>query len=449
MSRRLRPGTLRGRVVLGSVAALAVGLAVLVVAFNLLLTTSLRRDVDSSLQSRADAALTTVSQRNGRLVTSEGPGDAALDSGVWVYEGARAVEQPPASAALQQDVSGLVVTDGRFATTPDGDYRLHSVPVVSGGRRAGTVVVAGSLAAYDRTTDLALVGSLLFAAAVLAAITAVMWLAVGGALRPVETMTHQASDWGDHDLDRRFGPGERPEELQQLAGTFDGLLDRVAASLRHEQRLSAELSHELRTPLARIAAQAEILGRRPHDTDEQRAAAELTLRSTQRMTAILDTLMTAARAEARSNPGVCDVGAAARHAIEAVDADASRRGVTVELSAPQATRAGADAEVVERILAPLLENAVRFARSAVTVRVERTGPTIVLEVADDGPGIPPGNLDRVFEPGVTFAPTGEPAHDGAGLGLPLARRLARAAGGDVDLRPCDGGALLQVRLPAG
>lgn len=446
---RLRPGTLRGRVVLGAVAALALGLGVLVLAFNLLLAESLRRDVDSSLQSRADAALTTVSQRDGRLITSEGPGDAALDSGVWVYEGARAVEQPPASAALQQNVSGLVVADGRFATTPDGDYRLHSVPVVSGGRRAGTVVVAGSLAAYDRTTDLALVGSLLFAAAVLVAIATVMWLAVGGALRPVETMTSQAADWGDHDLDRRFGPAERPEELQQLAATFDGLLDRVAASLRHEQRLSAELSHELRTPLARIAAQAEILGRRPHDTDEQRAAAELTLRSTQRMTAILDTLMTAARAEARESPGVCDAGEAARRAVEAVDAEAHRRGVTVSVSCPRATKAGADTEIAERILAPLLENAVRFAHTAVAVQVARSESHVVVDVHDDGPGIPTGRMRAVFEPGATFAPADMPDHDGAGLGLPLARRLARAAGGDVEVLACERGAHLRIRLPAG
>lgn len=447
--RRLRPATLRGRVVLGAVGVVTIGLAVLVLAFNLLLTASLRRDVDNSLQSRAAAALTTVSSQGGRLVTSEGPGDAALDNGVWVYDGAQAIERPRSTATLQRGVTALVDSQGSFATTADGDYRLHALPVMASGRRAGSVVVASSLAAYDRTTDLALIGSLLFAAAVLAAMAAVTWLAVGGALRPVEAMTDQAAAWRDHDLDGRFGPGERPKELQRLASTFDGLLDRVASSLRHEQRLSAELSHELRTPLARIAAQAEILARRPHAPDEQRSAAELTLRSTSRMTAILDTLMAAARAEVRQTPGICDAGGAARDAADAVSADMAERGVTVTVACPRPVRAGADPDVTERILAPLLENAARFARTSVIIEVGRSGSVVFLDVRDDGDGIPADCLNAVFEPGVSSRPPDETEHDGAGLGLALARRLARAAGGDVLALESAAGAHLRVTLPAG
>ena len=442
---RLRPATLRGRVVLGAVLVVAAGLTVLVVAFNLLLASSLRNDVDNSLRSRADAALTTVGERGGMLVTSEGPGDAALDSGVWVYEGRRAIERSRSSGSLARSVAALVDTGGATATTSNGGYRLRAVPVIRRGRRVGTVVAAGSLDAYDRTTRLALIGSLLFAVAVLAAVAAVMWFAVSRALRPVATMTDQAAAWGAHDLDRRFGDGERPDELQSLAATFDGLLERVAASLRHEQRLSAELSHELRTPLARIAAQAEILARRPHAPDEQRAAAELTLRGTARMTTILDTLMTAARAEARTTPGVCDAGDAATRAVEAAATEAEQRGVRISVDCPAPVRAGADPDLTERVLAPLLENAARFARAAVTVGVARDGSRVAFDVRDDGPGIAAGELDAVFEPGVS---ADDDEHDGAGLGLPLARRLARAAGGDVRALPSDAGGHLRVTLPA-
>src|SRR5206468_229964 len=80
-------------------------------------------------------------------------------------------------------------------------------------------------------------------------------------------MTAQASDWSDHDLERRFSLGQPHDELTQLAFTLDRLLDRLAATLRHEQRLSAELSHELRTPLANIAAQAQFALRHT-DQDE-------------------------------------------------------------------------------------------------------------------------------------------------------------------------------------
>lgn len=444
--RSRRPSTLRGRVVLGAIAALAVGLAALVLAFNLLLAGSLRSDVDSRLQSRAAAALTTTSVEDGGVRTREGPGDAALDSGVWVFQGTRAVERPPSTASLGRSAAALAGTDGRFAKSPDGGYRLHSVAIRDGGRAVGTVVVATSLAAYDRSTNLALIGSLLFALAVLGAVAAVTWVAVGRALHPVEEMTGQANDWGDHDLDRRFGDARRPHELERLAATFDRLLDRIGASLRHEQRLSSELSHELRTPLAQIVAQADLLSRRPHDAGEQQAAAELTLRSARRMEAILDTLMTAARAEARPSPGVCDAGEAVRNAVEAIADDARRRGVEVAVRDSPPARIGADAELVERALIPLLDNAQRFARSAVTVAVLRDGQRVLVDIRDDGPGIPAEDLDAVFAPGVTSTSPGA-GHDGAGLGLPLSRRLARTAGGNVRGVPSATGAHLQVDLP--
>ncbi len=332
-------------------------------------------------------------------------------------------------------------------TRADSAYRLHALPISDRGKVVGTVVAATSLAAYDRTTDLALIGSLLLALAALAAVTSVTWVAVGRALHPVEQMTDQAADWRDHDLERRFGSATRPQELERLAATFDGLLDRIAASLRHEQRLSAELSHELRTPLARIATQAELLARRPHDPAEQRAAAELTLRSTRRMEAILDTLMAAARAEASAAPGVCDAGDAARHAAAAVAEGAQRRDLQFSVEAPKPVRAGVDGEIVERVLVPLLENAGRFARSVVTIEVRRDGQHVVIDVRDDGEGIAADHTATVFEPGVTVAGVNG-AHDGAGLGLPLARRLARTAGGDLEALPCTAGAHLRVTLPA-
>ena len=94
-------------------------------------------------------------------------------------------------------------------------------------------------------------------------------------------MTRQAADWSEHDLDRRFALGPARDELTQLASTLDGLLERLAASLRHEQRLSAEISHELRTPLASIVAEAQYALRHGRQTDESRATLEHILQSAQ------------------------------------------------------------------------------------------------------------------------------------------------------------------------
>src|SRR5437763_1333463 len=99
------------------------------------------------------------------------------------------------------------------------------------------------------------------------------WL-LGASLRPVVRMTRQAAEWSEHDLDHRFALGPPHDELTELSATLDGLLDRLAASLRHERRFSAELSHELRTPLTRVLAESELALRREREPHEYRQALE-------------------------------------------------------------------------------------------------------------------------------------------------------------------------------
>jgi signal transduction histidine kinase len=105
------------------------------------------------------------------------------------------------------------------------------------------------------------------------------WI-LGKALLPVSRMTENASKWSDSDIDRRFDLGEPYDELTRLGATLDALLDRLASSLRHEQRLTAELSHELRTPLARIAAEAELALNRPREPEDYLASIEKTSEET-------------------------------------------------------------------------------------------------------------------------------------------------------------------------
>jgi signal transduction histidine kinase len=122
-------------------------------------------------------------------------------------------------------------------------------------------------------------------------LVAARWL-IGRALEPVATMTRQASLWSEHDLDRRFSPGDAQDEIAQLATTLNGLLERLGASLRHEQRLSAEISHELRTPLAGVIAEAQFAQR--HGVEDQTLTR--ILERSQELRRTLDALMAAARA---------------------------------------------------------------------------------------------------------------------------------------------------------
>jgi signal transduction histidine kinase len=435
--------TLRGRLTITAVLSAALALVVLTVAFNVLLRDSLRSDLESRLHSRANAALATVRPAPGGLTVTESAGDAALDDGTWVYEGRRALERPRAGAALQAAADALAAGPRRHADQGE-ESRLYAIPVVVHGRRLGTVVAAVSLSAYRRTTRFALVGSALFALAVLLAVAGVAWAITGAALRPVGEMTEQAEEWSDRDLDQRFGAGDRPDELGRLAATFDALLDRIAASLRQEQRLSAELSHELRTPLAKVLAETELLLRRERPADEQREALEVIRRGAQRMTDILETLLAAARSEAQGGaPGRGDARLAVERAAVHARTQARELGVEVQVTDGAPTTVGVEAEIVERIVTPIVDNAIRHARAQVWIDVERTSSGAEVRVRDDGAGVAPADAERIFEPGVTSGP-----HGGSGLGLALSRRLARAAGGDVWAIPGAGGAF-HLELPAG
>src|SRR5262249_29446607 len=133
------------------------------------------------------------------------------------------------------------------------------------------------------------------------------WWLLRSALEPVAEMTEQAAAWSEHDLDRRFDvPSEPYDELTRLAATLNALLDRLAASLRHERRFSAELSHELRTPLSKVIAEAEVALRRDRSADDYKEALEITLRNAQHVARIVDALVAVAQHEAAAIRGTAD-----------------------------------------------------------------------------------------------------------------------------------------------
>jgi signal transduction histidine kinase len=377
----------------------------------------------------------------------EAPGDEVLDRQVWVYEGTRAIERPQTSPQLQRAADALAGESDIFVDEPN-DVRLYAVAIRSHGRRVGTLITGQSIASIDHTTDIAQIGSFVLAAVLLGAVFVLTRISVGRALSPVREMTRTAADWNEHDIERRFGSSRLPAELAELGGTFDALLARVSRTLRREQRLSAELSHELRTPLARITAQIELLQRRDRSSEERRDAHESIARNADEMNRILETLMTAARAEAGLDQGRSDVSSVLAGLQETWARPLAERDITLRADRlPTTLLVGVDGEVVERIVTPLLDNAGRYARSRVSLAARRAGDSVEITVADDGPGVPHEAREAVFEPGVRRP--GANGHDGAGLGLALSRRLARAAGGDVTVAdaPAAGGASFRVALP--
>jgi signal transduction histidine kinase len=323
--------------------------------------------------------------------------------------------------------------------------RLHAVPVERGGRRLGTLVAGVDLHPYRETARTALIASIALAAVLFAVVMLASRSILRRALEPVSEMTRAAADWSEHDPDRRFARGEPYDELSSLAATLDTLLTRLGNSLRNEQRFSSEMSHELRTPLARIHAEVELALRRERTRGEQREALASIGRSAVQMARTIDALIAVARFEGAATRGTSDAREAIEHAIEAIRPAGGAHAIEPHVAAPRtAVRVGAGAEVVERILAPVIENGCRHAASSVTVAVAREGTTAVITVTDDGKGVGAADLERIFQPGVRIA--SRPTDRSAGLGLALARRLAAAAGGSILARPGPGGHFT-IRLP--
>ena len=225
---------------MSAVAGAAVTLAVLITAFNLLLDARLRADGDNVLRERAATVLRGLGTVNGRLSVTEAPDQGTADTQTWIFVGERTVEQPAGVDPRNQRAAQSLAQVGRGFTTVDVTRtRMEAVAVRRGSRRLGVVVVAASLAPYRSTAGSALLGSVILGLVTLAAVAALSRWLIRRALRPVAQMTAEAADWGEHDLSRRFFPGDPHDELSTLASVFDGLLGRLAQSLRREQRLTA------------------------------------------------------------------------------------------------------------------------------------------------------------------------------------------------------------------
>jgi two-component system, OmpR family, sensor kinase len=170
-------------------------------------------------------------------------------------------------------------------------------------------------------------------------------------------------------------------------------------------------------------------------------------RSAQQLTRIVDALVAAARHDAGSGVATSDAAAVAAEAVEACAGLAEAEGIAVSLEPPaRPLRLGLESELAARILQPLIENGCRYGRSRVTVSVGRDNGDVRYVVEDDGPGVGEDERERIFDPGVRGAASN--GGDGAGLGLALARRLARSASGDVSAEAASSGRFV-VRLPAG
>jgi two-component system OmpR family sensor kinase len=275
------------------------------------------------------------------------------------------------------------------------------------------------------------------------------WWWAGRAVRPIDRVRSVAEDIEASDLGRRIGLTAGPTEVVSLAASFDAMLERLEHAAQTQRALIEETSHELRTPLAVLATNADVLLRHPAPTLElYREGLERSRAVAARLERTIDDLLVDARGRARTlDRRTGDLVAVARGAIEEAAVLAAARDVAISVDAPPAMPCRLDEPSVARAIANLLDNAIRHAPAGSSVEVEvRAGDAeATVLVTDHGPGIPAGEREHVFE---RFWHGGAGAA-GTGLGLPIARQIALAHGGDVTLRspgPAGDGCTFALRL---
>lgn len=279
-------------------------------------------------------------------------------------------------------------------------------------------------------------------------VTAVTWYFVGRALAPVEAMRSEVADITATELHRRVPEPATEDEIGRLADTMNAMLARLEESQARQQQFVADASHELRSPLANIRAQLEVDLARPEDA-QPLATEQSVLEEAVRLQRLADDLLLLARG---------DAGAPMR--AEPVDLDdvvfreaerlRSTRAADVDTLRVSGAQLIGDAELLSRAVRNLLENAARYANERVTVelREDRRAGVVDLAVVDDGPGVPEGARERIFERFARLdAARGRDA-GGAGLGLAIVREIIERHGGTIAVGAAsEGGARFEVRLP--
>lgn len=274
-----------------------------------------------------------------------------------------------------------------------------------------------------------------------------IYLVVTRALKPIEAIGQEIARQDPADLER-FPTDALPSEIVPLGQALNQLLDRMDALLANQKRLLADAAHELNTPLAAIRLQGQLV-RRASDADREAALDELD-KGIRRAGRVVSQLLQLARLEPEvARPSFSEVALdqMATQVVVDFSARAAEQGLDLGLVSCDKVTVWGDEDALRTLLDNLVDNAIRYAESGthIDVALRRQGDMALLEVSDDGPGIPEEERERVLERFVRLK-TGRP--DGSGLGLSIVARTVRLHNGSVKLLGSpSGGLTVRVELP--
>ena len=334
--------------------------------------------------------------------------------------------RPELAAALRGDR----FQEERHSDTLQRDILATAAPIFSAGRVVGAVRLTQSVNAVNAAVRRTIVGIAAVGLAVLLVAGLAAYLLARGITRPIERLGRAADLIASGDLDVR-APVEGSREQRSLARSFNVMTERLARLLRAQTEFVADASHQLRTPLTGLRLRIEEAGATP-DAAERARHLDAGLEELDRMSATIDDLLLLSRTGEREGEGeAIDLAEAAADARRRWERTAAAREIALTAQHDGAASVWASRADLDRAVDAVVENAIHYTPPGGHVTVVARGGAI--DVLDDGPGLAPGEEDDVFarfHRGQAGRGGGAP---GTGLGLPIARELMRAWGGDAVL----------------
>ena len=273
------------------------------------------------------------------------------------------------------------------------------------------------------------------------------------ALRPVDQITRAAQMISPQDLSQRITVPETNDELQRMGETLNQMLQRIESAVTRITQFTADASHELRTPVALIRTRAEVTLAKPRSKDEYIEALKEVLAESERTTALIENLMTLARADSGSETLNFDkiniseiAGEVCAQARTLTEAKQLQWSANIPESAIWVR---GDANALRRLLLILIDNAVKYTppTGSVSLALQRNGTHAEIHVRDTGIGIPESDLPHIFERFYRADKARSRELGGAGLGLSIGHWIANAHGGEIRVESSSGGSVFLVLLP--
>ena len=448
--------SVRARVTLVATVVVAVVLVLASVGLVLAQRRSLTRSLEESIAREAESIVAAVDRGDlPEVLVVAGDDDAVgqvvvgstgeVVSATANADGRAPLVIDPPLAPSTRTVGDVLEVGDRFLVV------TRTVPSTS----APLVVEVG--APLDDVADAtgALTRSLLVGVPIVVALlAALVWWLVGRTLRPVEAIRAEVGEIGGSGLHRRVPVPPGDDEVTRLATTMNEMLERVEAASERQQRFVADASHELRSPLTRIRTEVEVDLAHPAGADPV-ATGRSVLEEVDGLQRLVDDLLLLARVDAEAAP----VTAGERVDLADVVLEEAHRlplgagGPRLDLEGIEPAPVQGQRGELARLVRNLLANGTRHASSVVAVStgLDEAGERAVVTVADDGPGIPAADAERVFERFARVDDARAADAGGTGLGLAIAREIAGRHGGTVELLAGDAaplpGACFVVSLP--